>query len=126
MRILFCTGSIGEFGGIERVTIVKANAFAEALGTENVAICFTDRGYYPTTIHPLSPGIKVYDLKTSYWQFASTWALFKGCIPNVLRTRKAIMNVVRDFQPDVIISTGTQERFALALISKGRLRDLTG
>ena len=126
MRILFCTGSIGEFGGIERVTIVKANAFAEALGTENVAICFTDRGYYPTTIHPLSPGIKVYDLKTPYWQFASTGALLKGIIPNVLRTRKAIINVVRDFQPDVIISTGSYEKFALALIPKSSLRDLTG
>lgn len=50
MRILFCLNSLGGFGGIERVTIVKANALAEIEGN-NVAICYTDRGEYPNTIH---------------------------------------------------------------------------
>ena len=53
MRILFCLNSLGGFGGIERVTIVKANALAEIEGN-NVAICYTDRGrvskYHPSIV----------------------------------------------------------------------------
>lgn len=63
MKILFCVNSLGGFGGIERVTIVKANALAAIEGNE-VGICYTDKGAYPETIHPLSLSVKVFGLNT--------------------------------------------------------------
>lgn len=70
MRILYCVNCLGARGGIERVTIVKANALADIEGNE-VAICYTDKGDFPNTIHPLSQKIKTFDLNTPYWPFTS-------------------------------------------------------
>lgn len=116
MRILFCLNSLGGFGGIERVTIVKANALAEIEGN-NVAICYTDRGGYPNTIHPLSTKVKAYDLNTPYWGFTSASKILKGIIPMTFRTRKALIDIIGEFKPDVIITTGSYEKYALATIS---------
>ena len=121
MRILFCTNSIGVIGGIARVTIVKANALAEIEGNE-VAICFTDRGTYPDKmVHPLSSKVQVYDLETPYWPLTNLKKIFRHFLPTVFRTRKAIKKIIKEFRPDVVITTGTYEKFALASIpSKGR------
>lgn len=62
MKILYCMNCLAGKGGIERVTIVKANALANIPGNE-VAICFTDKGNFPYTIHPLDSKIKVYFLE---------------------------------------------------------------
>ena len=113
MRILFCLNSLGGFGGIERVTIVKANALAEIPGNE-IAICYTDRGNFPKTIHPLSPAVKTFDLQTPYWGFTSVSSVVKGFLPMVLKTRKALIRVICSFKPDVVVSTGSYEKFALA------------
>jgi len=104
---------LGGFGGIERVTIVKANALAEIPGNE-IAICYTDRGNFPKTIHPLSPAVKTFDLQTPYWGFTSVSSVVKGFLPMVLKTRKALIRVICSFKPDVVVSTGSYEKFALA------------
>lgn len=121
MRILFCTTTLGVVGGIPRVTIVKANALAEIPGNE-VAICFTDKCEYPELeVHKLSPKIKVYDLETPYWGFGSFKNLVKGLLPVIFKTKKAIEKIIEEFQPDVVVSTGTYEKFAISLIrSKGK------
>lgn len=116
MRILYCVNSLGVCGGIERVTIVKANAFADIEGNE-VAICYTDKGDYPRTIHPLSPKVQVFDLNTPYWQFTTSLKLLKSFIPTVIATRRALKKLIRSFQPDVVVSTGSYEKFALASLS---------
>ena len=109
--------SLGGRGGIERVTIVKANAMAEIQDNE-VAICYTDKGSYPTTIHPLSPKVKVFDLGTPYWGFTSLRTVVQKFVSTVLATRKSLKLVIEEFQPDIVISTGSYEKFALALINR--------
>jgi len=103
-------------GGIQRVTIVKANALAEVPGNE-VAICYTDKGHYPKTIHPLSPKVAIFDLGTPYWQFASLKKVLSSFLPTVLATRKALKNLIQRYKPNIVISTGTYEKFALASLS---------
>lgn len=121
MKILFCTNSLGAFGGIERVTIVKANALAAIPGNE-VMVAFTDRGTFPErTIHPVSPAVRTADLATPYWQFTGLKSLIRGFLPQVLRTRKALRKVIDEFKPDIVVTTGAYERFAVAsLPSRGR------
>ncbi len=116
MRILYCVNSLGARGGIERVTIVKANALADIEGNE-VAICYTDKGDYPRTIHPLSPKVQVFDLNTPYWQFTTSLKILKSFIPTVIATRRALKRLIRSFRPDVVVSTGSYEKFALASLS---------
>lgn len=126
MNILFCINSLGAFGGMERVTIVKANALADIEGN-NVAICYTDKGSFPQKIiHPLSPKVKTYDLDTPYWKFDSLRKLITGFIPQIFRTRKRILQVVADFKPDVLITYGAYERFAVAMMSHRTLKNAIG
>lgn len=117
MRILFCVNCLGAFGGIERVTIVKANALAAIEGNV-VGICFTDKGEWPRTIHPLSSAVKVFDLNTPYWGFTSTKEFILHFMPQVMRTRRALEDVISSFSPDVVVSTGSYEKFALALCTR--------
>lgn len=118
MKILYCMNCLAGKGGMERVTIVKANALADIPGNE-VAICFTDKGNFPYTIHPLDSRIKVYYLDTPYWDLYTVgrvrmvFEFFK----RVLATKKAIEQVIIDFKPDVLVNTGSYEKFACALIS---------
>lgn len=123
MKILICTNSLGAFGGLERVTIVKANALAKMPGNE-VMVCFTDKGTFPErTIHPLSPQVRVVDLGVSFWD------LHPINLKNMLITaprkfyalRRALKKVIAEFSPDVIVTTGSYEKFALASINPSRI-----
>lgn len=105
-------------GGIERVTIVKANALANIPGNE-VAICFTDKGNFPDTIHPLDSRIKVYFLDTPYWDLylAGRWRVAFEFIKKVFATKYELEHVIDNFKPDVLVNTGSYEKYACALIS---------
>lgn len=123
MRILFCTNSLGAKGGIEKVTIVKANTFADMEGVE-VAVAFTDRGTYPhDLIHPLSPKVRVIDLGVPFWDLYPL--NFKNLLVVAPRKfsglRKAIKRAIVDFRPDIVVTTGTYEKYALATIRPSKL-----
>lgn len=125
MKILICTNSIGANGGIERVTIVKANAFAEMDGIE-VAICYTDRGTYPHhTIHPLSSAVKVIDTGVSFWDLnpLSIRNIFCTAPIKFLRLRKSIIRIICEYRPDVVVSTGSYEKYAIGCINLSKILD---
>lgn len=123
MRILFCTNSLGPKGGIEKVTIVKANTFADMDGVE-VAICFTDRGTYPhDMIHPLSPKVRVIDLDVPFWDLhpLNLKNLLVEAPRKFARLRKSLKRAILDFRPDIVITTGSYEKYALASIRPSKL-----
>lgn len=123
MRILFCTNSLGARGGIERVTIVKANAFAEIPGNE-VAICYTDKGTYPEdTIHPVSGKVRVIDTGVPFWDLypLNLKNLLVTAPKKLLKLRKSLKRIIKDFKPDVVITTGSYEKYALATLSPSRI-----
>lgn len=55
MKIVYCTDSICYLGGIQNVTITKANGFAQ-MGHQ-VWIIVTDNKYPP--LHPIDPKVKL-------------------------------------------------------------------
>lgn len=123
MRLLICTNSIGARGGIERVTIVKANHFAEMEGVE-VAICYTDKGSYPyDMIHPLSSAVKAIDAGVSFWDLhpLSLKNLLYTAPKKFIALRNALAHIIADFMPDVVVSTGSYEKYALAFINPSKL-----
>lgn len=123
MRILFCTNSLGAKGGIEKVTIVKANALADIKGNK-VAVCFTDRGSYPwDVIHPISEKVQIKDLGVTFWDLCplNFMNIFIKAPIKYLRLRKALKACILDFCPDIVISTGSYEKYALASIKLAHL-----
>ena len=108
MKIVYCTDSICYPGGIQTITIVKANALANIPGNE-VWIVVTDNKQSP--LKPLV-GVKLVDLDVNY--FADDWKGYFYVVKNILLKRrihkKRLRKVLDEIQPDVVISTGTSEK----------------
>lgn len=114
MKILYCINTLGVIGGTERVTIVKANALAETPNVE-VGICFTDKGAYPKTVHPINPKVKIFDLGTPYWELNTLRKIATGYLKKVYDGKQALSLVINSFQPDILITTGGNERHFVTL-----------
>ncbi len=126
MKILFVTTTLGTRGGIQRVTTVKANCFADMKGNQ-VAIAFSDRlGWPENSIHPLSEKVKVYDMDCPFGdRVPKRFDIFWRFPQKAIRLRKRIKAVVEDFNPDVIISTGQFEKYIIPFVKLFRRRFVT-
>ena len=105
MVILYCTNSLWTNGGIERVSIAKANALAALDGYE-VVFAVADNRYPP--IIPLDNRVRIVDLGLTYHTADNKrrylpyiMALFKENRLHARRLKKCISEI----GPDVIIST---------------------
>ncbi|MBR6621513.1 MAG: glycosyltransferase family 4 protein, partial [Bacteroides sp.] len=78
MKIAYCLNSIRYLGGIQKVTIVKANALSEIPENE-VYIIVTDNKE-GVLLEPLSPKVKLIDLDINYYEddYKSRWNVLKG------------------------------------------------
>ena len=114
MKIVYCLNSIRYIGGIQRVTVVKANALAEIPGNE-VYIVVTDNKVGPET-HKLSPKVHLIDLDINYHDrdrersfMAVNMIYFAKCA----RHKKVLWNTLRQINPDIVISVGMSEKYML-------------
>lgn len=116
MKIVYCLNSIRYLGGIQRVTIVKANALA-ALSGNNVYIVVTDNRA-GTLIHPLSPQVHLIDLDINYYEddWKSKWNVIKGIIAKRREHKKRLRETLQKIQPDVVVSVGQSEKNMLPSI----------
>ena len=112
MKIAYCTDTIDRLGGIEVVTLAKANALALVPGNQvwiivayNARVSMTR--LYKAKVHDLAVHYYENDSQGGYWH-----ALF-----DYMRKRKIhrlrLETVLNDIQPDVVISTGSSMKFAL-------------
>ena len=114
MKIVYCLNSIRYLGGIQRVTIVKANALAEIPGNE-VYLLVTDNKTGPL-VHELSSKVHLIDLDINYFHNNDkrshmanrVVAKFKG-IPH----KRKLNQWLKRISPDVVISVGASEKFKL-------------
>ena len=114
MKIAYCANSIRYLGGIQRVTVVKANALAEIPGNE-VYILVTDNKAGPE-IHKLSPKVHLIDLDINYYyrneQRSTLTNLLVGLAKGIPH-KKALKRELRRINPDVVISVGASEKYML-------------
>jgi glycosyltransferase involved in cell wall biosynthesis len=117
MKIVYCLNSIRYIGGIQRVTVVKANALAEMPGNE-VYIVVTDNKVGPET-HKLSPKVHLIDLDINYHDrdrersfIAVNMIYFAKCAKH----KKALRHVLSQINPDIVISVGMSEKYMLTSI----------
>ena len=109
MKIVYCTDSICYPGGIQRITVAKANALAEIKGNE-VWIVVTDNKLKP--VLPLNPKVHLVDLNVNYFMddWKSRWHVLKSIFIKRIVHKKKLRNLLRNIRPDVVISTGTSEK----------------
>ncbi len=116
MKIVYCLNSIRYLGGIQRVTIVKANALAEVPGNE-VFIIVTDNTHGPQ-VHPLSPKVQLVDLGVNYYEddWKSRWHVLKGIVVKRKEHKKRLAEALHRIQPDIVVSVGQSEKYMLTSI----------
>ena len=114
MKIAYCLNSIRYLGGIQRVTVVKANALAEVPGNE-VYILVTDNKAGPE-IHELSPKVHLIDLDINYYyKDRERSPLLTNIIyhAKTVRHKKVLRRMLDQINPDVVISVGTSEKYMM-------------
>lgn len=114
MRIVYCLNSIRYLGGIQRVTIIKANALAEISGNE-VYVLVTDNQEGIQTL-TLSDKVHLIDLGINYYDGDRNRSRIANFFVNTLKRkthRKLLYNTLCDIKPDVVISIGQSEKYML-------------
>lgn len=116
MKIVYSINSIRGLGGIQKVTLLKANALAE-IPNNDVYIIVTDNWMNHPLTHELSPKIHFVNLKINYYkddyksrlhQILSNFKLVK----HYFKLQKAISQI----KPDIIISVGQSEKYIVPLL----------
>lgn len=116
MKIVYCTDSICYAGGIQRITISKANALSQIDGNE-VWIIVTDNKQKP--VLPIDSKVHIIDLDINYFadDWKSKWHVLKGIFIKRRLHKKKLAVVLNEIKPDIVISTGTSEKNFLPSIS---------
>jgi len=113
MRIVYCTNNIEGFGGIEKVTIIKANALAEIAGNKVYIIVTDHKG--KQMLAELHPAVTLINLNINYYD--DDWkpgigAKITGFKKRLLHKKFLKVNLDR-INPDIAIGTGRAEKFFL-------------
>jgi len=116
MKIVYCTDTICYPGGIQVVTIAKANALAE-IDNNEIWIVVSDNKREP--IAKISEKVHLIDLNINYYDDDWKGFLFqlRGMIVKRREHRSRLQKILNAICPDVVISTGTSEKFFLPYIS---------
>ena len=109
MKIVYCLDSINYVGGIQHVTVTKANALALRPGNEVWVIVADNSGPRRVLV---SPTVHVINLGINYYaeDWRSKWNVLKGIFIKRRKHRKALEAVLEKIQPDILISVGQSEK----------------
>lgn len=112
MKIVYCVDSIYTQGGIQVVTIQKANALAE-LGHQ-VYIVVTDHKQNKASSR-LSDKVQLINLEVNYYE--DDWKgyiyVIKGVILKRRIHKKKLFDCLNNIKPDIVVAPGTSEKYFL-------------
>ena len=109
MTIVYCIDSINGIGGIQHVTLTKANALAE-IESYTVWILYADHS--GKRCFPLSPKVRTLDLGINYYEddWKSKWHVLKGLLVKRRKHGWQLKKALNEIQPDIVISVGQSEK----------------
>lgn len=109
MKVAYCLNSLSDCGGIERVTIAKANALVSLYGCE-VWLLVTDNSYEP--ILRLGTGVHLVDLEIDYYVNQSPNPIIDAWREAKKRRKHkhVLQQRLNEILPDVVISVGLAEK----------------
>ncbi len=114
MKIVYCLNSVRGLGGMQRVTIVKANALAEIEGNE-IYVVVTDNKN-SSVVESLSSKVHLVDLDINYYDGDTERSKIANIIvykQKIRRHRKALYGLLKDLKPDIVVSVGGFEKYLL-------------
>lgn len=115
MKIVYCLDSINNIGGIQRVTVTKANALSESPGNEIWVIVADNSG---TRVFDVSPKVHFVDLAINYYidDWKSWWYVLKGIFIKRHKHKKRLTVWLNRICPEIVVAIGQSEKFFLPLI----------
>ena len=118
MRIVYCIDNPYRIGGIERVTIVKANALANIEGNE---IWIVTPHKKEKQVFPIDEKVIVVSLDINYYNHDWEMNRFQQ-LHNIWKKKKEhkrkLKEVLNTVNPDIVISTGGLEKSILPSLSR--------
>lgn len=117
MKILYLINSLNYIGGIERVTINKANTLCD-MG-HSVTIAVTDNDPSKKMVQPLSSNVNLHDFAINYYKDENSF--FAQCKKKI-KHYISLKNLVKRWKPDVIVSVGQSEKYILSLVRTNAIK----
>lgn len=116
MKIAYCIDSVTAMGGIERITIAKANALADMEGYD---IYILVAYHHIVPIFPLNPKIKLVVLDVDYGADygkspLQAWGIM---VQKRKEYKRKLEKVVDEIMPDILISVNQSEKFSIKSLS---------
>lgn len=116
MIIVYCINTIRCLGGMELVTIAKANALSRMKGNEIWLLVIDDPGPFRSL---LVPEVYLQNLDVAHYSGGKPFPANLPAIIKVrLRQRKQLAVALREIHPDVVISVGGFEKTLLLSIKR--------
>lgn len=118
MKIIYCINSIRKLGGVERVTVVKANAIAEIPGNEVWVVVRTDDKSQEYTEKP-SPKVNVVDLGVDFFPDGFPHSKVSYVLKSIKERKeygRKLSAFLHRVNPDVVVSVGHEEFYVLPKI----------
>lgn len=122
MKIVYTINSIRGLGGIQKVTLLKANALADT-PQNKVYIIVTDNWMNHPLTHELSPKITFINLQINYYK-NDYKSKFHQIISNfkIVNHYFKLQKVISQIQPDIIISVGQSEKYIVPLLHTNAIK----
>ena len=118
MKIVYSLDTLSVVGGLERVTVIKANALAALPGNEVYIIVSYDGG--KDIAFELSPAIHLIDLSADVQEAHSPRRGRMCQYYDAWRRKRArktrLLGILDEISPDVVVSVGRADRNALASV----------
>ena len=117
MKIVYCLNSIRGLGGIQRVTLVKANALAE-ISENEVFLIVTDNNQSHPLINCLSEKVHLIHLPINYYNDDYKTDFYSRIHQKALWFKHffLLQKTVNQIKPDILISVGQSEKWFLPLL----------
>lgn len=116
MRIVYSLDTLSIIGGIERVTVVKANALSAVAGNEVYIV--VSNNWHKDVQFELSPSVQLIDLgaddcQADYVEPTSVLARQYQARKQRKLRKKQIAGLLDEISPDIVVSVGNGDRDAL-------------
>lgn len=118
-KIVYCIRNLNMGGGIQKVTIIKANALASR--GYDVTIAVTQDYNNSFFVEPIMPNVKILNLGINYYYGHKN--IFKN-IRKIFQHKRTIKKIIKEQSVDIVISLGYWERFFLPFIKTGKTKKI--
>lgn len=109
MKIAYCIDTITAMGGIERVTIAKANALADIIGNQVFIIVTANNG---NPVLSINPKINIINLNVNYGEDfgKNRLQVYQILFKKRKEHKYKLLATINEIKPEIIISTNQSEK----------------